>query len=135
MKAEPTNEDSSEFERRTRALLLQSADELSGAVRSRLTQARHAALDARPARAPSLALRWLPAGAAAAAMLALLIVYVPLGKSTMENPVTNAGFEDIEMLTDTDAVPLNGDQEVDYDFYEWAAGEAGDGGAAPAVGS
>jgi ferric-dicitrate binding protein FerR (iron transport regulator) len=135
MTAEPTKEDSSEFERRTRALLLQSADELSGALRSRLTQARHAALAAHPARPPSLALRWLPAGAAVAAMLALLIMYVPLGKSTMENPVTNAGFEDIEMLTDTDTVPLNGDQEVDYDFYEWAAAEAGDGGAAPAVGS
>ncbi|HEY3731320.1 MAG TPA: hypothetical protein VGL28_08700 [Steroidobacteraceae bacterium] len=135
MKAEPTDEDSSEFERRTRVLLLQSADELSGAVRSRLTQARHAALSAPPARAPALALRWLPAGAAIAAMLALLVVYVPLGKGTMENPVTNAGFDDIEMLTDTDSVPLNGDQEVDYDFYEWAAAEAGEGGPAPAVGS
>jgi hypothetical protein len=44
-----------------------------------------------------------------------------------------AGLEDIELLTDTDAVPLNGDQEVDYDFYEWAAAEAA-GAAAPRSG-
>ncbi|HEY1724513.1 MAG TPA: hypothetical protein VGF89_03750 [Steroidobacteraceae bacterium] len=135
MNGDPIEDGSSDFERRTRALLLQSADELPGAVRSRLTQARYAAVAAPAARGSSLALRWLPAGAAAAAMMALLVMYVPLGKSTMENPVTNAGFEDIEMLTDTDAVPLSGDQEVDYDFYEWAAAEAGDGGAAPSVGS
>jgi hypothetical protein len=48
--------------------------------------------------------------------------------------VANAGLEDIELLTDNDAVPLNGDQDVDYDFYEWAADEAA-GAAAPAVGS
>jgi hypothetical protein len=37
---------SSEFERRTRALLLESAERLPGSVRSRLTQARYAALAA-----------------------------------------------------------------------------------------
>jgi hypothetical protein len=124
----------SEFEQRARALLLQSAEELPGAVRSRLTQARHAALAARHARAPSFARRWLPAGAAVAAALALLVVYVPHGSSTADNPVANAGLEDIELLTDNDAVPLNGDQDVDYDFYEWAADEA-DGTTASAVGS
>jgi ferric-dicitrate binding protein FerR (iron transport regulator) len=127
-------EGSSEFEQRARALLLQSAEDLPGAVRSRLTQARHAALAARPPRGPSFARRWLPAGAAVAAALALLVVYVPHGRGPAENPVANAGLEDIELLTDNDAVPLNGDQDVDYDFYEWAANEA-DGAAAPAVGS
>ena len=33
-------------------------------------------------------------------------------------------------------MPLNEDQDVDYDFYEWAANEAGTGTeAAPSVGS
>jgi ferric-dicitrate binding protein FerR (iron transport regulator) len=134
MIGDPTEPGSSEFEQRARSLLLQSAEQLPGAVRSRLTQARHAALAARPARAPSFARRWLPAGAAAAVALALLVVYVPHGTGTAENPVANAGLEDIELLTDNDAVPLNGDQDVDYDFYEWAADEAA-GAAAPAVGS
>jgi ferric-dicitrate binding protein FerR (iron transport regulator) len=134
MTGEKAEAGSTEFERRARALLLQSAEELPGALRSRLTQARHAALAARAARAPSFTRRWLPAGAAIAAVLALLVVYVPHGRGGAENPVANAGLEDIELLTDNDAVPLNGDQDVDYDFYEWAADEA-DGATAPAVGS
>lgn len=124
---------SSEFERRTHALLTQSAEQLPASVRSRLTRARHAALAARSARAPSVT-RWMPLGAAVAAVLALLIVYVPHGHRALENPVPGAGLEDIELLTDSDAVPLNGDQDVDYDFYEWAAAEAA-GTAGPAVGS
>ncbi|MFI4905929.1 MAG: hypothetical protein ACLQFF_12205 [Steroidobacteraceae bacterium] len=134
MRGEKTEAASSEFERRARALLLRSAEELPGAVRSRLTQARYAALAARPAHLPSFARRWVPVGAAVAAVLALLIVYVPHGRGPLENPVANAGLEDIELLTDNDAVPLNGDQDVDYDFYEWAATEAA-GAAPPAVGS
>ena len=50
------------------------------------------------------------------------------------NPVANAGLEDMELLADNDAVPLNGDQDVDDDFYEWAANEA-EGASASAVGS
>jgi hypothetical protein len=133
-----------EFEQQARALLEQSADQLPGSVRSRLTQARYAALAARPARAPSFARRWVPAGAAVAAALALLVVYVPHGRNAAENPLAgaglangglaSAGLEDIELLTDSDAVPLNGDQDMDDDFYEWAADEAA-GATAPAVGS
>jgi hypothetical protein len=125
---------SDEFEQRARVLLEQSAEQLPGAVRSRLTQARYAALAAQSARAPSFARRWLPAGAAAAAALALLVVYGPQLRDAGETPISNAGLEDIELLTDNDAVPLNGDQDVDDDFYEWAAAEAA-GAAAPAVGS
>jgi hypothetical protein len=134
MNLEEAEAGGSEFEQRARALLLQSAEQLPGAVRSRLTQARYAALAARRLRAPSFARRWAPAGAAVAAVLALLVLYVPYGRNAAENPVANAGLEDIELLTDNDAVPLNGDQDVDYDFYEWAADEA-DGATASAVGS
>jgi hypothetical protein len=131
----------SEFEQQARALLEQSAEQLPGAVRSRLTQARYAALAAQPARRLSFARRWAPAGAAVAAALALLVVYVPHMREAAENPnplvtagLANAGLEDIELLTDSDAVPLNGDQDMDDDFYEWAADEAA-GATAPAVGS
>jgi hypothetical protein len=129
----------SEFEQQARALLEQSAEQLPGAVRSRLTQARYAALAAQQARGPSFARRWVPAGAAVAAALALLVVYVPHMREAADNPLVNAGLanaglEDIELLTDSDAVPLNGDQDMDDDFYEWAADEAA-GATAPAVGS
>ena len=42
--------------------------------------------------------------------------------------------EDLEMLADSDAVQLGREEDVDYDFYEWAASEA-KGGSAPAVGT
>lgn len=134
MIGDDTEAGDSEFERRTHALLTQSAEQLPGAVRSRLTQARHAALAARSVRAPSVTRRWMPLGAAVAAVLALILVYAPHSRSPLESPVQGAGLEDIELLTDTDAVPLNGDLDVDYDFYEWAAAEAA-GAAGPAVGS
>jgi hypothetical protein len=126
--------DSGEFEQRTRALLLASADDLPGAVRSRLTQARYAALAARPSRLPYLrAGHWIPAGAAVAA-LALVMVFVgPLHSGP--SALSNVALEDLGLLTDSDAVTLNGDQDVDYDFYEWAAGEAATGGTASSVGT
>ena len=134
MTGDPTEAGNSEFEQRARALLIRSAEELPGAVRSRLTRARYAALAARPSQTPSLARRWVPAGVAVAAALGLLVLYLPHGRGLGENPVANAGMEDIELLTDNDAVPLNGDQDVDYDFYEWAAEEAA-GATAATLGS
>jgi hypothetical protein len=117
---------------RARALLQQSAEDLDGRTRSRLTQARHAALAAAGSRGPLAVLaellrgpggrrwqRWAPAGALAASVLvvALLVVRVP-GTPGMVAHAT-AGDE-LELLTDTDALALAQEPEVDYDFYEWA---------------
>jgi hypothetical protein len=126
----------SPFEQRSRELLQRSAEALPGSVRSRLTQARYAAIAARSSKAsPSFARRWMPAGAVAGVVLALFVVLAPHGSSNSIR-VASAGpsMEDLDMLTDSDAVPLNGDQDVDFDFYEWAAAEAA-GASAPAVGS
>jgi hypothetical protein len=132
MTAEDEEAGSSQFEQRTRELLLTSADALPGSVRSRLTQARHAALSVRSTnQAPSLARRWMPAGAMAGVILALFVVLAPHGSSN--NP-GGPSMEDVDMLTDSEALPLTGDQDVDYDFYEWAAEEAA-GASSPAVGS
>jgi ferric-dicitrate binding protein FerR (iron transport regulator) len=126
----------SEFEQRTRQLLRESSERLPAAVRSRLTQARYAALAAQASEPPHPALRrWIPAGALAAVVLAVFVVLAPHGTGTPARIAMNgAQFEDIDMLTDSDAVSLNGDQDVDYDFYEWAAGEAA-GNSGPTVGS
>jgi hypothetical protein len=125
------------FEQRTRELLLQSADALPGSVRSRLTQARYAALAAHSSnRSASFGRRWMPAGAVAGVVLALFVVLAPHGSSNNAGllALTGAPIEDIDMLTDSDTLPLNADQDVDFDFYEWAADEAA-GASAPAVGS
>jgi len=122
----------SEFERRTRELLLQSAERLPGSIRSRLTQARYAALAAK--QSPSQVRRWMPAGAVAGVVLALFVVLAPHGSGP--SLVANSGpaLEDVDMFSDSDAVSLNGDQDVDYDFYEWAAEEAS-GSSTSAIGS
>jgi len=120
-----------EFERRTRTALLASAERLPGSVRSRLTQARYAALAAHAAqRSPSLVRRWVPAGALASVVVALFVALAPHGTTTPARvALTNPSMEDIDMLTDSDGMSLNGDQDVDFDFYEWAADEASNGPA------
>ncbi|MGA2024718.1 MAG: DUF3619 family protein [Steroidobacteraceae bacterium] len=127
MSVEDLNEGTSQFEQRARALLTQSAEDLPASVRSRLTQARYAALASRPPLwQRSLAFRWVPAGAAA--VLALLLLVAPHGQNPAVSPLAGATPEDLALLADTDALQLGGDlagdQDVDADFYEWAAGEA-----------
>jgi hypothetical protein len=126
----------SEFEQRARRLLRDSVDRLPAETRSRLTRARYAALSSRPSWQHSLARRWAPAGAGALAVAVFAVVFtvMPRGESPALNPLSSAAPEDLEMLADSDAVQLGGDQDVDYDFYEWAVSEA-KGAGAPSVGT
>jgi hypothetical protein len=106
------------FERRAGELLRDSADSLDAATRSRLTQARHAALENISARPAWLDIRVLaPGGAVAAAA----VVAVVLWTGGMPRPAGEAGgpFDDIELLADADAYELS--QESDLEFIEWAA--------------
>ena len=127
------------FEQRARALLLESVERLPAHSRSRLNRARQAALAAavqRPFWSHSLVRRWVPAGAGAlaVAVLAVLIIGVPHRDGPAGNPLASASPEDIEMLADSDAVQLGREEDVDYDFYEWAVGEA-KGASAPSEGT
>jgi hypothetical protein len=50
--------------------------------------------------------------------------------------LAGGSIDDLDLLAESDAVPLNEDQDVDYDFYEWAANEAdAKTEAAPSVGT
>jgi len=125
-----------EFERRVRSLLEESAERLDGSVRSRLTRARYAALEARRSPVRGTFGAWLPVGAGAVAASALvavaLIVGVHRGSTTVARvssvPVMAAAaapsapsVDDLELIADNDAIELpNAD---DYDFYEWAAAQ------------
>jgi len=121
-----------EFARRARELLQGSAAQLPGRIRSRLTRARYAALEQRGAgRGYRVARwqRWLPAGAAAAVVLAVLMMQGP--RPAAELPQATAGGEDFEMLADSSAFALVQDQlspggDVDYEFYDWAVNAAQD---------
>ena len=126
----PSQAVDSEFERCTRSALVASAESLPGVTRSRLTQARFAALAARQSRTRYRLQRWAPAGAAAVAAVALLVMFVPHALQAPVNPLANGALEDLDVLASD--VPLSADQDVDYDFYEWAVGEANHGAAAGA---
>jgi hypothetical protein len=109
------------FENRSREVLEESTARLDGRTLSRLTQARHAALEnaRRPAR---LGFRFLvPAGATAAAVLAV-VMWMGRPGHDPQVPVASNTIEDLELLADADAPDFVEDGE-DLEFYEWAAGE------------
>ncbi len=110
--------DKTPFERRAAELLRDSADTLDAATRSKLTQARHAALDNIRSRPAWLDLRVLAPGGAVAAATVIAVV---LWTGTNPRPATDGGgaFDDIELLADADAYEIS--QESDLDFIEWAA--------------
>jgi hypothetical protein len=110
------------FEKRTRELLDESAARLDGRTRSRLTQARHAALD-RLERPPRLGWRVLvPAGAAAAVAMLAVLMWRPDAPGVPTIAQAESPVEDLELLTDAEA-PDFAEAGDDLEFYEWAAGE------------
>jgi hypothetical protein len=127
----PQNEPLSAFERNARTVLEESLLRIDARTRSRLNQARHAALEAAqaPRRAWWHSFTLMPAaGAAAAALLVAVMLWhrEPAGDLPLDaqRPVV----EDMDMLADSDALELV--EGGDGSFYEWAAtqGENGESG-------
>jgi hypothetical protein len=115
------------FEERSRALFHDSVEGLDMRLRSRLTQARHAAIEAASAdRAPwLLRLRgWTPAaGVAAAALLATALwVGTPLGHHTLSAADGQANFEDLDLVASSDGSADDAMDMLqdDIEFYDWA---------------
>lgn len=118
-----------ELEQRTHGLLEESVLRVDARVRSRLNQARHAALEeiaARPRsfwRGPAL----MPAtGALAAAAVVVLMLSIHRGPEHGV-PGSEGGqtaYEDIELLADTEGLDLI--EGWDGSFYEWAAAQTED---------
>ena len=122
----PVNEPLTEFERNARLVLETSVSRIDGRTRSRLNQARHAALEA--VSAPRRA--WwrsgytlMPtAGAAAALLLALVLWHREV---SVESPVLEGQHgvvEDMDLLADGETLELL--EGWDGPFYEWATNEA-----------
>jgi anti-sigma-K factor RskA len=123
----PLPEPLTEFERNARTLLEESVRRIDGRTRSRLNQARQAAVTAAAARrAP-----WwrgftlMPAaGAVAAAVLVVVVLWrhEPPGTPPLALDTQHAAVEDMDLLTDNDSIDLM--EEWDGSFYEWAAAES-----------
>jgi hypothetical protein len=113
-----------EFERRAGELLRKRVDDLDGATRSRLAQARAAAVQAatKPQR-KWLDFRYLaPAGAMASAAVLTVLFVVDGSKPLPVNESTSAALYDLtdmDLLADADGFDLA--QETDLEFIEWAA--------------
>jgi hypothetical protein len=129
------------LEHRSRALFQDSVDGMDFATRSRLTQARHAALAAAAgAKKRPRFLRmpmWKPvAGVAAAAVLGVALWFGPLSGNLSGHPgVTNdsqTNLEDLDIVASSD--PGSGDAiemlQDDLDFYDFADKAASAGPAA-----
>ena len=109
-----SDERNGDFERRSRAAFDASVDSVDMRVRSRLTQARHAALAAAAGgRTPFSRVRlvfWAPAFGAAAALIVAVALW--MGHPTAEV----SGFEDLELVASNEPMDLLQD---DPEFYDW----------------
>ena len=127
------DEDSaSRLEERSRRLFQGSVDSVDMRVRSRLTQARHAANEA-AARPPNRFLRfplWTSvAGVTAAAVLGVAIWFGgPAAHHGMPASDSQSNLEDLDIVTAADessAAPMEMLQD-DIEFYDWAAAKTAD---------
>jgi hypothetical protein len=125
-----------DFERQLQTLLEASVQHVGGHARSRLNQARHAALAeaARQGRwflflrAATWLRLWMPAAGAMAA--AVLVAFVLWPNAPQGYPAVDANHttvEDLDLLADREGMDLmqgGGDGQ----FYEWAMTQADQGG-------
>jgi hypothetical protein len=122
----PAN-DLTDFERNARVVLEHSVARIDGRTRSRLNQARHAALAAvaAPKRAWWRGLALMPAaGAVAAAVLVSVMLWHR--QPAKEAPTLEAArVEDLDMLADKDGLDLM--EGGDGSFYEWAVAQSDNG--------
>jgi hypothetical protein len=117
------------FEQHARELLEESVSRIDGRVRSRLNQARHAAIE-QAARGRSSfwkRLVFMPAaggGAVAAAVVAAFMLWphAPRQGELTEGPASarTSSVEDLDLLADGDALDLVSDETDGGAFYEWA---------------
>ena len=118
----PTEAMAAEFEHRARALLEDSVLRIDGRVRSRLNQARHAAVE-EASRRPSFWRRFSLMPAASAVAAAVLVAFVLWPHSHQGDSIIESGHgtvEDLDLLADGDALDLVSDETDGGAFYEWA---------------
>jgi hypothetical protein len=118
-----------DFERRSRLVLEESVLRIDGRVRSRLNQARQAAVEAASAKRRPVFWRFFTlvptAGAAAAALLVAMVLW---HRGPDGEPPVDTHPVDLELVADGDALDLVQDGDGSGSFYEWAADQSEAGG-------
>jgi negative regulator of sigma E activity len=121
------NETLSDFERNARAVLEHSVARIDGRTRSRLNQARQAALAAASARRPAWWRSFALMPAAGAVAAAVLVSVMLWHRQPVKEPSTLEAqrVEDLDMLADKDGLDLM--EGGDGSFYEWAVAQSDNG--------
>ena len=118
-----TREEKTALETRAKALFDEGVEGMDAHTRSRLTQARHAAVAAlAQQREPFIRRWWLPiAGLATAASVAVIVVF-NLNSAANEQQLAAASLavEDIDILSGAENIELLEDME----FYAWLESES-----------
>jgi hypothetical protein len=119
-----TDESLTDFERNARAVLAEAVLRVDARTRSRLNQARQAALEAAHRRRPLWRLPLMPAaGAVAAALLVAVVLWHRAPETRLPTIEGRADATmDMDLLTDKDAIDLL--DGWDGSFYEWAAAQS-----------
>ena len=121
-----------DFERLSRQALEESVLRIDGRVRSRLNQARQAAVEAASARRRPLFSRFFTlvptAGAAAAAVLVTMILWHRGPQIELPIVADSAHSVDLDLLADGEGLDLVQDGDGSGSFYEWAAEQTEAGG-------
>ncbi len=120
-----SEEMSAEFEQQAHALLEESVLRIDGRIRSRLNQARHAAI-AEVSRRPAFWRRFsfMPmAGAVAAAVMVVFILWPHAHRGDVSEG-GRASVEDLDLIADSDALDLVSDETDGGAFYEWAVDQS-----------
>ena len=112
------NDRDKDLESVARSVFDESVERLDGATRSRLTQARHAAL-AELERPRFRLASWVPAGALAGAAVLAVVMWTQPGPGVAPEPALAAvPADDFEMLTMGEDLDL---LDEDVGFYAWVA--------------
>ena len=122
-----------DFERLSRQALEESVLRIDGRVRSRLNQARQAAVEAASARRRPLFSRFFTlvptAGAAAAAVLVTMVLWHRGPQIELPIVADTAHPVDLDLLADVEGLDLVQDGDGSGSFYEWAADQTEAGGS------
>jgi len=120
------DEELGDFEKRTRALLEESITRIDSRIRSRLNQARHAALAEmeRPRRMPWWrSFAFAPAAGLVAVVLLAVVLWAPRpGQMVPVADGASNAVEDLDLVADGETFDLI--QQGDGGFYEWAVAQA-----------
>lgn len=117
-----------DFERQSRLVLEESVLRIDGRVRSRLNQARQAAVEAASAKRRPMFGRFFAlvptAGAAAAALLVAMVLWHRAPDGEPHVVVADLHPGDLELMADGEGLDLVQDGDGSGSFYEWAADQS-----------